>query len=76
MDGKSKCIRTVPFRRDRGGTWRANIQKEGFHPMNGKMIFAGLVAIIMVACTVPFIASEETDALTGHGTHMNYRRLT
>lgn len=39
--------------------------------MNGKMIFAGLVAIIMVACTVPFIASEETDALTGHGTHMS-----
>ena len=45
--------------------------KEGFHPMNGKMIFAGLVAVLMVACTVPFFASEETDALTGHGTHMS-----
>ena len=39
--------------------------------MNGKMIFAGLVAVLMVACTVPFFASEETDALTGHGTHMS-----
>jgi len=34
--------------------------------MNGKMIFAGLVAIIMVACTVPFMASEDTDALVGN----------
>ena len=42
--------------------------------MNSKMIFAGLVAIIMVACTVPFIASEETDALTGHGTHMSLNK--
>lgn len=39
--------------------------------MNSKMIFAGLVAVLMVACTVPFFASEETDALTGHGTHMS-----
>jgi hypothetical protein len=36
--------------------------------MNGKttILLSGLVAILMVTCAVPFMASEDSDALTGH----------
>lgn len=30
------------------------------------ILFSGLVAILMVTCTVPFMASEDSDALTGN----------
>ena len=34
--------------------------------MNGKItiLLSGLVAILMVTCAVPFMASEDSDALT------------
>lgn len=36
--------------------------------MNGKqtILLSGLVAILMVTCAVPFMASEDSDALTGN----------
>ena len=34
-------------------------------------MLSGLVAVIMVTCVIPFAAYEDTDALTGHGSHMS-----
>ena len=43
--------------------------------MNGKasILLSGLVAILMVTCAIPFMASEDSDALTGNspGTALN-----
>lgn len=40
--------------------------------MNGKasILLSGLVAILMVTCAVPFMASEDSDALTGNSPGM------
>lgn len=41
--------------------------------MNGKVtiLLSGLVAMLMVTCAVPFIASEDSDALIGNTTGMS-----
>lgn len=41
--------------------------------MNGKasILLSGLVAILMVTCAVPFMASEDSDALIGNTTGMS-----
>ena len=41
--------------------------------MNGKasILLSGLVAILMVTCAVPFMASEDSDALIGNATGMS-----
>ena len=41
--------------------------------MNGKVtiLLSGLVAILMVTCAVPFIASEDSDALIGNSADMS-----
>lgn len=41
--------------------------------MNGKasILLSGLVAILMVTCAVPFMASEDSDALTGNTAGMS-----
>lgn len=41
--------------------------------MKGKItiLLSGLVAILMVTCAVPFMASEDSDALTGNTTGMS-----
>lgn len=41
--------------------------------MNGKVtiLLSGLVAILMVTCAVPFMASEDSDALIGNTTGMS-----
>lgn len=55
-----------------GGTWRTNATKitQG-DVMKGKItiLLSGLVAILMVTCAVPFMASEDSDALT-HDSNM------
>ena len=40
--------------------------------MNGKasILLSGLVAILMVTCAIPFMASEDSDALTGNSPGM------
>ena len=41
--------------------------------MNGKasILLSGLVAILMVTCAVPFMVSEDSDALIGNTTGMS-----
>lgn len=39
--------------------------------MNSKAVFAGLVAMIMVTCVVPFMASDDSDALIGNTPDMS-----
>jgi hypothetical protein len=41
--------------------------------MNGKasILLSGLVAILMVTCAIPFMASEDSDALIGNTTGMS-----